>query len=258
MTVQVNARVPDEIGAALDRWASELGIERSALVRDIIAEAVQAKAEGRASFERPEMPGPADLNRIVVKLDEQTTELDRILRQNARRDAELVKSARDDTLAVSEARGAIVADVIAGLRAALEVLHGELVRTREELIALMGRLPQFAALADDLAQIRKLAERERTKTVYNIGLGDWRGGMLASAFIILVVMAMGFYFALAAILPSRLLATPTANRLLGGGDRGICRLIDYQYGTTACGVQVAGREVTVTAYVPRTVRGGGR
>lgn len=98
---QVTSRVSDELETALNRWAAEDGVQRSDLIRQILGEATDARREGRATFQRPEQPGPADLSRPVAKLDTQTTEIDRVLRQNAKRDAELARQARDDTRGVS-------------------------------------------------------------------------------------------------------------------------------------------------------------
>ena len=253
---QINARVPDDVAARLDRWASATGIDRSVLVRDILAEAVTAHAEGRASFERPEMPGPAELLRLAARLDQQSTELDRVLRQNAKRDAELMRQARADTVGVSQARDTIVADVVAAMRGALETVHGELVRSREELLSLMERLPQIAAVDAKLDQMLTAVREPRVVKNYNIGLGNWSGGMLAMAGLLVIIAGMfGFSF-LAEVLPERWLELRYANRLLGGGDRAICRLVDYQYGTglTGCRTTIAGRTVTVTATAPQPAR----
>lgn len=250
---QVTSRVSDELEDALNRWASELGISRPDLIREILGEAVAAHREGRARFERPEMPGPADFQRLATKLDEQTTELDRVLRQNAKRDADLARQARDDTVGVSAARDAIAADVVSQMRAALEVIHGELVRTREELTAMMQRLPQFLAMDARLGRIEELAGRERTAKVYNIGLGDWSGGMLASTGVIVLILGMFAYHGLAAALPERWLQIPSANRMLGGGDRAICRLVGYHYetGLADCRIRAENRTVTITSTFPR-------
>lgn len=250
---QVTSRLSDELEAALNRWAAEDGVQRSDLIRQILGEATDARREGRATFQRPEQPGPADLSRLVAKLDTQTTEIDRVLRQNAKRDAELARHARDDTRGVSEARDAIVADVIAQMRAALELVHGELVHTREELAALMQRLPQLVGIDGKLDRVLEAAQAPKVSKTYNIGLGNWSGGMLAMAGVIVLVFGMFAFVALAAILPERWLELRMANRMLGGGDRAICRLVDYHYGTglTNCSTAVTGRTVTVTATAPR-------
>ena len=79
---QVTSRISDELEATLNRWAAEEGLQRSDLIRQILGEATEARREGRATFQRPEQPGPADLSRFAAKLEAQTIELDRVLRQN--------------------------------------------------------------------------------------------------------------------------------------------------------------------------------
>ena len=139
------------------------------------------------------------------------------------------------------------------MRGALETIHGELVRTREELMGFMGRLPQITTLDAKLDQALMAAREPRLVKNYNIGLGDWSGGTLALAGLIVVMIGMFAFTFLAALLPERWLELRYANRVLGGGDRAICRLVDYQYGTglTNCRTAVAGRTVTVTATAPR-------
>lgn len=246
---QVTSRVSDELEAALNHWAAEDGMQRADLIRQILAEATEARREGRATFERSEAPGPADLARLAAKLDTQTTELDRVLRQNAKRDAELLKSAREDTLGISDARAKIVADVTAELRVAFDTLHRGGVQTRSELSSLMQAPLRLSGIDGKLDRILEAARTPRTVRTYNIGLGDWSGGMLICAGLIILTFGMFAFVALAALLPERWLELRTANRMLGGGDRAICRLVDYQYetGLTRCLVAVKGRTVTVTA-----------
>lgn len=269
MTVQINVRVSDETGAKLDRHASNRGIERAALVRDMLDEGVAALDEGRASFERPEVPGPTDFRHMAAKVTELTTELERVLRQNAKQAAEFLESARDDTLGVSEARGAIAADVAAQTQGALELVHGQLVNLGEALVAAVADQPQFAAIHakldgmkagtdEKLDEIAALGKRPRDLHRYDVGLGQWTGGALASAFVILMVLSMGVFFVAAAVLPERAVAVPTGNRLLGGGDEAICKLVDRRYGTERCTVVFGGKTVTVTARRPGTGMGRGR
>ncbi|PAX06393.1 hypothetical protein [Sphingomonas lenta] len=266
MTVQINIRMSDEDAAEYDRWAAERDLERSAIVREILAEGLLARREGRAMFvaEKPALR-PEDLTAMRTMMVNAIMEFERIATDVAKQKAELSKLERDDAAAMARVRGELFAGVPERITASLNPIRAEMdamverIENQPRLDAIDARQREHTeALKANTAAIERWAKEPRTQTMYNIGLGDWRGGMLASAWGILVIGAMGFYFALAAILPSRFLATPTGNRLLGGGDTGICRLVDYQYGTTACGVKVAGREVTVTAYVPRAVRGGGR
>lgn len=269
MSGQVNARLGTEDDAKLDRRAAELGVSRGTLASKFIIEGLMAMDEGRASFEPVEVPGPTDFRHMAAKVTELTTELERVLRQNAKRDAELLKSARDDTMGVSEARGAIAADVVAQTRSALELIHGRLVELGEAFMSALADQPQLVAIdakldgmkADTdakLAEITALAKRPRDLHRYDFGFGQWTGGAFAGAFAILMALSVGVFFVIAAVLPDRALAVPTGNRLLGGGDEAICKLVDRRYGTERCKVVFGGKTVTVTARRPGTGMGRGR
>lgn len=243
---QVTSRVSDELEASLNRWASEEGMQRSDLIRQVLGEAVQARLEGRATFERAALPGPPDLQRLAAKLDQQSTELDRVLRQNAKRDAELTRQVRDDTLGVSSARDAIVADVVARLRTALELIHGELVKTREELTTTVERLPQIAAVMAKLDRIEVFTQQPRSETVNRIGPEQWAPRWFVAIGATAIMLGAVAFYALGLILPSRWVAVPAANYLLGNGDQAICALVDYRIGYRACRLRVSGRDMRVT------------
>lgn len=243
--VQVTSRVSEDLEAALNRWAAEEGLQRSELIRGILTEAAEARQGGRASFQRPEMPEPADLARLVTKLDAQTTELERVLRQNTKRDAELSKRAQADQIGVSDARTAIVGDIEARTGGMLETFQAELVRTRDELTALLRRLPQLAGIDEKLDHI--LVEARKPRTSLNLGFGDWSWRRGAVALLCVPVAGMGALFALTVVLPGRWFGIPLADRMLGGGNQAICRLIDYQHdtGMTDCKTLVRGRSAIV-------------
>lgn len=255
MTVQINARVSDALGAELDRMASERSIERGALARDILAEAVGAWKEGRAMFERPETLDPTDLRHIVARIEQHDIALDRVLRRHDKREAELAQRARDDTLGVSEARGAIVAQMGARLDDTLRGAKSELAQMREELIASAKAPPALAGINDRLDQIERLASRERVHQPINIGFGEWRWPVFALLAVSFLIMGGVAFELVSRMLPDRWLAIPGASRMLGGGERAVCRLIDYQYdyiGLTDCRVERTERSVTVVAERKRT------
>ena len=141
MTVQINARVPDEVAASLDQWSSATGVERSMLVRDILAEAVTARAEGRASFERPDAVSPVDVQHLVTDLRGLRVELKRVLDQNIKRDAALVKSAREDSVGVSEARTAIVSRLAAEVQQVRDAVMGALAKLPAEQTTALAASP---------------------------------------------------------------------------------------------------------------------
>lgn len=257
MTVQINARVPDEVAAGLDRWASTAGVERSMLVRDILDEAVTANTEGRASFERPEPTDLADVRHLIVDVRVMKMELARLLEQNIKRDAALVKSARADTIGVSEARTAIVGQVTAEL-GKLPGHHVAALTTSTafiELVAALQRIennPHFGklgtvqeahtiALRALEATVTRLVEQPRTHVSYTVWDRDWSGRKVSAALFGLWSLCVASYFFLAMMLPGPWLAVRSANTLLGGGDQAVCALVNYRMATDNCRTQFEGR-----------------
>ena len=92
---QVNARISPELDVEFDRWVERAWRRPAASwAWNIVTEALAARREGRATFSRPELPSPADLQHLTAKIDTMVTELDRVLRQNGKREAELARSAK--------------------------------------------------------------------------------------------------------------------------------------------------------------------
>ena len=252
MTVQINARVPDEVAAELDRWASTAGVERSMLVRDILDEAVTAKAEGRASFERPEPTDPADVRHLIADVRGLTVELARLLEQNMKRDAALVKSARADTVGVSEARTAIVSRLVAELQQVRDAVLAATAKLSAEQATVLAASPAFAAviaavnaqanaLRDHIAIADRWFEQPRTQVSYTVWDKDWSGRKVSAALSIVWLLCIGSYFLLAMMLPSSWLAVRSANQMLGGGDQAVCALVNYRLATDSCRTQFEGR-----------------
>ena len=274
MTTQVNIRLPDEIVAELDRWAAEGGLERGACAKDLIIRAIEARLEGRTIYDRPVALDPADLQRLVTKLDEQMIELDRVLRQNAKRDAELARMARTDTKGVSEARGAIVADVVAQMRAALEIIHGEMVRTREGLATLITQLQQTIVtgiedfghtLVDSLAEaqllkdmsakldrVEKLAAQPRKQTNIRVGGGDATLGYWATKNLLLAGVGTVWFAVVLTAVPA--MGVPVGTSLAGGGRSAFCNIAENQYDLRSCKLTDGGVTITMTAVRARNSR----
>ena len=257
MTVQINARVPDEVATGLDRWSSATGIERSMLVRDILVEAVTARAEGRASFERPEAVSPADVRYLVTDLRGLQVELKRVLDQNIKRDAALVKSAREDSLGVSEARTAIVSRLAAEGQQVQGVVLAALAKLPAEQTSAVAASPTFAAMVAALnaqakaireliAATNRCFEQPRTQIRYTVWDKDWSGRTVGAALIAAWLFCVGSYFLLAMSLPPQWLAVRSANHLLGGGDQAVCALVNYRLATDSCRTQFEGGAERVT------------
>ena len=249
---QINARIPDEVAAALDRWASQAGIERATLVRDVLIEAVTARGEGRASFERPETVDPADLHHLIADMRGLKIELARVLDQNAKRDAALVKSARADTVGVSEARTAIVSRLVAELQQVRDaVLDATAKLSVEHATALAASPAQAAVVSAVNAQAKVLREymakadhwfgQPRTQVRYTVWDRDWSGRRVSAALAGTWSLSVASFFFLAMLLPGSWLAVRSANTLLGGGDQAICALVNYRMATDSCRTLFEGR-----------------
>ena len=230
---QVTSRVSDEVEAALDRWAAEEGRPRAQLIRDILIEAADAHGQGRATFDKPEGVGPKDIQHLVATVRAQQIELERVLEQNIKRDAALVRSAKEDTLGVSDARTAIVSRLVAELQQVRDLMIAQLpieqvaaLTTSPAFVALGTTMKvQEAALREHIAAANRWFEQPRTQISYTIWDKDWSGRRIGAALFAFWALSVGSYFLLAMSLPSSWLAVRSANQLLGGGDQAICALV---------------------------------
>ena len=246
MTVQINIRLPEETARRFDRVAGARGMARPEATRWAIDEVIEADALGRAVFERPAKPHPANLEHLAGRVESLTVELERVCRQNAKRDSDLAREAREDTLGVSAARRGIADDVTARLREALDGISDDLSAVRADAAARAERPPQLGAIEDRLAAIEALAARPLSQTT--IAVGDlsfsWRavGLVLGGAWLASLAVFVG----LALVLPAGWLAVPSANFLLGGGDQAVCALVDYRMAVDSCRTTMDGETLRVT------------
>lgn len=259
---QITARVSDEVEAMYTRWAAEEKMQRSDLVRQVLIEGAEARSDGRASFARPEVLGPADATRVLTKVDQQTTEMERVFRELAKQHARFARLTSEDTRMVSEARQAIVNDITERVREAMEIIVREQVRSRDAVLAsgtelsatlvgLIADLPVFTEIRAGLARNEELARQPR-KSLHihfagqDMTLREASAWLAGGSTIIVVVLLM-----LIKLIPS------FGDRLEGGllarGDGAVCRMLDYQYDAQACVVTQHGPTVTATATV-RQVR----
>lgn len=164
---QVNVRLTPEQGVEFDRWAAELGVERAKLGKDILAEALAARREGRASFERPEALGPGDVVAMKAVLDQGLMEIDRIATAWASHESELQRQERDDQQALEHARIEFIQGIPDRIKdrikAANEAFAGFLQRLEKQ-----PRLEAVeTALRDNTAAMTKLLEQPRTLINYS-------------------------------------------------------------------------------------------
>ena len=250
---QLNIRLASDHDAEFDRWASELGVERGKLARDIFTEALAARREGRASFEQPATLGPGDLIAMLAKVERAAMEIDRIATAWAKHEAGMHKLERDDQLALTRAR----TEFMAGLP---ERIHASFNPIRKEMTAMAERIerqPRLDAIDDKQRElveavkannlaIERSGKKPAVHNSYIVWDREWPGGIIAAALFVVWQLCIASYLAFAMILPRSWLAVPSANLLLGGGDQAVCALVDYRMATDTCRTEIGGKAMTVT------------
>jgi hypothetical protein len=253
MPGQVNVRLAPELDAEFDRWAAELGIERGTLGRDILKEALAARREGRATFERPETVGPGDMIAMKATLDRGVMEIDRIAKSWAAHETDMRKQERDDQLALTRARTEFIAGMPERITASLNPIRKEMAAFAERidkqprLDAIDARLERFEAKLDRIATA---AEQPKTVNTCTIGALDLRRRWYVVAGLAAFGLSLGLFYVAAAVLPQTWLAAPTANSLLGGGDQAICTLVNYQFDRDNCALTNDAEGVRVKSKPP--------
>lgn len=270
---QVTARISEDLETALNRWAADDGQQRSDLIRQILVEATQARQQGRAVFERSELPSPADLQHLTVEVRHLLMELNRILRQNARRDAGLAQGAKADAIGVSEARTAIVAQLTAEVhRLTSTMLAGLAALPADQVAALTAspamiditaaltriehhpRLSEIGTLLEAHtaevrmlnATINRLIEQPRTVIRFLIWDRDWSGRKVLAGLAVAWLLCVGSYHGLARMLPVSWLAARSSELQTGKGEQVICALLNYRFATTDCAIRFDGDTMQAT------------
>lgn len=279
MSGQVNVRLSPEEDAEFDQWRTELGVERGTLGRDILREALAARREGRASFDRPEPLGPGDLAGMRAMLVEGLMEIKRIATDWAKHLSWVRKQEREGQEALTRARTEYIAGIPERIAGSLNPIREEMDALIERVAACLdgivgrmdalatrienhpgldaiaaGQVEHTAALNANTAAIVQLRKEPRTHTTYDLGLGHWNGKAWSIVLGVLWVLSVALFFGLALILPASVLAVRSANLLLGGGDQAICALVDYRHSTDTCKTRVNGRDVGVSINVPAPKR----
>lgn len=251
-SLQVNARLTPELDAEFDRWATDLGVERGKLGKDIITEALAARREGRAIFKTPVTLGPGDMIAMQATLERGVMEIDRIATAWAKHEADIRKRERDNQAALSHAQNLFIAGVPDRIFATLNPIREEMLTMAERidkqprLDAIdAGQRDHTAALKANTAAIDHWGKQPRTHVSYTVWKEHWSGrtvgGILLAAWVISIVI----FFVLAMVLPRSWLAVRSANVLLGGGDQAVCALVDYRMTTDKCRVEIDGQAMKV-------------
>jgi hypothetical protein len=270
---QVTARISDELEAALNRWAADEGQQRADLIRNILTEAADARRERRAMFDRPALPTPADLQHLTVEVRNLLVELNRVLRQNGKRDAELAQSAKVDAIGVSEARTAIIAQLTAEMGRLTDLL---LARIAELLAGQVAALTASPVMTDIAAALKRIEEHPGLKEMrilqeaHTIALRtlnatikqsineprtivrflvwdrDWSPRKVLAGLALVWLICVGSYHGLARMLPVSWLAVRSSDLQTGTDGQATCALLKYRFSTTDCDTRFDGGTMQVT------------
>jgi uncharacterized protein (DUF1778 family) len=278
---QIGFKVDPDYEAQLQQALALTGKDRATFARDAVRAAMLRVIGG----EEPEGAAaariePADAASTIRWLERTLVDFKQIADDHRRQSAELRKLRRGEADAMHRARTEFlegypdrilkstkpVHDRLAELSGKLDDLPGiagvqdsverigTAIRSALEELARVAEADR-AAMAAEAQRTRALvedADRPRTTTVYNIGLGDWSRGVLLAGAIGIVSLGIVAFALLATILPDRWLALPATNKVLGGGDQAICRMIDYQYGTGRPDCRVVVKDGTVVVSASRS------
>ncbi len=280
---QLNVRLAPQDDAEINRWAAELNLERGTLGKQIIAEGLAARREKRAMFKPTASPTPADLQHLTTEVRSIMVELNRVLRQNAKRDAQLVQTAKMDGIGVSEARTAIITQLTKALQMLADSVLTRIAAMPTEQVAAFTASPVMVDIAaaqkrieqhpsfeemrtlqathtktlrtlDDT--INRLIEQPRTVIRLLIWDRDWSPGKVAAGLAFAWLLCIGSYHGLARMLPVSWLAARSSELQTGKGERAVCALLNYRYSTTDCTTRFNGdsMQVTVVQHAPGSRR----
>lgn len=258
---QVTARISEELEAALNRWAADEGLQRADIIRNILAEGVDAHRERRSIFDRPPLPTPADLQHLTAEVRNLLVELNRVLRQNGKRDAELAQSAKVDAIGVSEARTAIITQLTVEMGRLIDLL---LVRIAELPTAQVTALTASPVMTDIVAALKRIEEHPRLKDMrilqeaHTIALRtlnatikesnkeprtivrflvwdrDWSPRRVLAGLALGWLICVGSYHGLSRMLPVSWLAVRSSDLQTGTDGQATCALLKYRFSTSDC------------------------
>ena len=278
---QINIRLSPEDSTEFDRWAAELNLERGTLGKQVVVEGLVARREGRATFARPAMPTSVDLQHLTSGVSTLKNELDRVLRQNMKRDARLVEAANADTLGVSNARTAIITQLTGEMHRLIDTVLAGLAGLPAEQVAALTASPAMAEIAvalkrieqhprldeirtqqeahtvavrEHTAAIIRLIEQPRTIVRFLVWDRDWSIGRVLAGLAVAALLCLGVYHGLARMLPTSWLATRSAYLQMGRDDQAVCALLNYRFSTTDCTTRFDGETMRATVEVRRVPR----
>lgn len=280
---QITARISDELEAALNRWAADDGLQRADLIRNILTEAADARRERRVMFDRPALLTPADLQHLTAEVRNLLVELNRVLRQNGKRDAELAQSAKEDAIGVSDARTAIIAQLTAEMGRLTDLLLARIAElpagqvaaltaspVMTGIIAALKRIEEYPGLkemrtlqeAHTIAlrtlnvTIKQSVEAPRTIVRFLVWDRDWSPRRVMAGLALFWLVCVASYHGAARMLPVSWLAVRSSDLQTGTSSQATCALLRYRFSTNDCDTRFDDGTMRVT--VVRNMRAEAR
>jgi len=243
-----------------DALAARRGCTRTALLRALIQEAVE---HGGVPAGAPPPVSAIELRELSERLKAQTTELDRVLRQSARREGELVAARAEAADAAARNRATTLAAIE---RRVGEVLTpvGECVRMAaddgvaaagERLIEASARLdrtvvqvgkaleanPTLRSIHDRLDRLDRAHEKVRPTINVTLGNQEFPGWAWLTAAGLLMVLGMMLIPVIGRNLPTPRVSVALATYALGPDRERLCVFLERHTGQDCKGVQSNGR-----------------
>ena len=248
---QINITVDNNLATAVDRLASNKGISRPELLRQMMLEMIEAHDAGRLAFTREEGPKlNSSLSALVAQLREANVELDRTQRENAK----IAKRLIDATNGGEEAALVAQQQLTEKIKAHLGDGYAPFQSKVTELVTLMDGMPdklsaglkqRFGHVDAKLQSIENFAAQRHY--IRNLVLGrdlvlEWK---FLSIFIILGLFSGAvFTLMIAGNIPP--LARHMASRLVADTPQ-FCRTIAIRYAVDDCAVPEAQRKNALAA-----------
>lgn len=243
---QTNIEYDVDVLQALDRIAAKQSISRPDLLRRIADEAIAADADGREPFTAvaQAMTGE-DFQHMGQRIGDLTTKLERVVRDDERRDGkfhQVAKAYESDAEAARERGERRLREELSEALLPFTQQLSSMQKSLELAIANQPRLDAIdasinaarTATTAERQELRKIASQPRTEN--NLVLSDkrkYRFGFLVALSLMLGVALMFLFLALA--------STTTWSRAFVGdrilqNDQAVCGYIDGRYGGTKCQV----------------------
>ena len=237
---QVNVEFDEDTIRSLDRIAAKQSIRRPELLRRTVRELIDADGQGREPFAAVVQEVTAeDVTRLAHEHRQLAMDLDRVLRANDKREAQLVtalaeiaalKVAYERDVAAARERGLREAEDAS--KARLAPLQAELAEHRAETARIVAEHPRLRQLEEGQRRLMQAIRVQQPPVRFEFGAVTlpvwWPLATLGTT----ILLGFGLLLALATALPNRLVAVPMADHMLDG--RAFCTLVDRRMGDGAC------------------------